>query len=119
MDIETLWNRYAAIWSLGADARAAELAACLTPDVVYCDPNGRIEGPTALSGYMGGFQDSAPGARFEILWVRDHHDRSLAHWELRGAQDQTLHTGTSFGLRAPDGRLRNITGFFHPGGGEP
>ncbi len=116
MEIETLWKRYAAIWSLDVDARSTELTACLSPEIVYCDPNGTIEGQVALSEYMGGFQDSAPGARFEIRWVRDHHDRSLAHWELCGPDDRVLQTGTSFGLRAPDGRLRSITGFFHPEG---
>lgn len=115
MEIEPLWRRYAAIWSLRAEDRSRELMACLSPDVAYCDPNGAIEGHDALSRYMGDFQQSAPGARFEIRWVRDHHDRSLAHWELRGSDHGVLQTGTSFGLRAPDGRLRSITGFFHPG----
>ncbi len=44
MTPEALWQRYA----LDADARNGELAACLADDATYCDPNGLIEGRTAL-----------------------------------------------------------------------
>jgi hypothetical protein len=117
MSPETLWNRYAAIWSSDADVRVGELSACLTDDATYCDPNGLIEGPKALSAYMGGFQQSVPGATFRIRSVVHHHNRTLAHWALHGpndTNDKALQTGTSFGLLADDGRLRSISGFFYP-----
>ena len=113
MSPETLWNRYAAIWSSDADTRMGELSVCLTDDVTYCDPNGVIEGCTALSAYMGGFQQSVPGATFRIRSVVHHHDRTLAHWTLHGPSDDPLQTGTSFGLLADDGKLRSISGFFY------
>jgi hypothetical protein len=114
MTPDTLWRRYAAIWSLPADAREAELAACLADDATYCDPNGVLSGPLALSYYMGEFQESAPGGRFQIGSVLHHHDRSLADWALEASDGRVLQTGTSFGLIGGDGRLQAITGFFRP-----
>jgi SnoaL-like domain len=112
MTATALWQRYAGIWSLPADAREDELRACVVEDVVYCDPNGVVAGLTSLSGYMGGFQASVPGGRFQILSVLDHHDRMLAHWRLVGPDDRHLQSGVSFALVANDGRLKSISGFF-------
>jgi hypothetical protein len=55
MTTESLWQRYAATWSLAAADRARELPACVVGDVAYCDPNGLVEGWRALSDYMGIF----------------------------------------------------------------
>lgn len=114
MTPDAVWKRYAAIWSLDSAERAAELAVCLTDDATYCDPNGLLADPAALSDYMGQFRESVPGARFQIGSVLYHHDRSLAHWSLLGTDGAALQTGTSFGHLAEDGRLRAISGFFHP-----
>ena len=114
MTPDALWNRYAAIWSLDDGEREAELHACLADDATYCDPNGLLTGRSALLEYMGQFQNSVPGGRFRIRSVLLHHDRSLAHWSLHSAQGDVLQTGTSFGTVAEDGRLRAISGFFHP-----
>jgi hypothetical protein len=112
MTPEALWDRYAAIWSLDAANREAELVACLADDVTYCDPNGLIDGRPSLSSYMAGFQSSVPGGKFHIRSVLHHHDRTLAHWTLHGADDAMLQTGTSFGILSTDGRLQEISGFF-------
>ena len=120
MTVENLWEQYAATWSLGDDRRQARLDGCVTPDVTYCDPNSVIDGHQALSEYMAAFQASVPGSSFEIRAVLAHHDRSLARWVLRGPDQETLQTGTSFASHAGDGRLQSITGFFDsPGDGGP
>jgi hypothetical protein len=107
-----LWQRYAHIWSSEPARRATELEACLADGCSYCDMNGLIEGREALSNYMGGFQQSVKGAKFEICWVKHHHDRMLAGWNLIGSDGAVLQSGTSFASVAADGRLQNITGFF-------
>lgn len=112
MTPEELWHRYSAIWSAQAEVRNAELAACLTDDATYCDPNGLVEGREALSVYMGGFQDSAPGCTFQINSVLHHNGRSLSNWQMIGADGDALQDGTSFAELSVDGRLRAITGFF-------
>lgn len=117
MTPDALWQRYAAIWSRpDAAERSAELTACLAEDATYCDPNGLLAGRAALSDYMGQFQASVPGGRFEIRSVLHHHDRSLAHWSLRGIDEHVIQTGTSFGMLSEDGKLRAISGFFYPEG---
>jgi SnoaL-like protein len=108
----TLWERYAAIWSLPAEARASELDACVANDVVYVDPNGTVRGRQSLSDYMGGFQKSAPGARFEIASVLDHDGGMLALWSLVAGNGTRLQAGASFALPGQDGRLKSISGFF-------
>jgi len=113
MSPETLRDPYAAIWSQDADARIGELAACLAEEIVYCDPNGLIEGRSAISAYMGEFQRGVPDGTFRIRSVIHHHDRTLARWALHGPNGDVLQTGTSFGLLSDDGRFRSITGFFH------
>lgn len=116
MNTEAIWKRYSAIWSTAAEAtRATELAACLADDATYCDPNGLIEGHAALSAYMGGFQQTVPGASFRIRSVLNHHDRTLANWSMIGPDGSVMQNGTSFGLLAADGRLRTISGFFYAG----
>ncbi len=112
MTPEALWQRYAAIWSLDAAKREAELAACLADDITYCDPNGVVAGRAALSAYMGGFQKSVPGGRFRIRAVLHHHDRTLAHWALHSPDGGVLQTGASFGALSEAGQLHAITGFF-------
>jgi len=67
MTPDSLWNRYAAIWSLTGEERDAELAACLADDATYCDPNDLLGGRAALSDYMGQAQHSVPGGRFRSV----------------------------------------------------
>lgn len=116
MTPEALWNRYAAIWSLNAQARGPELQLCLSDDATYCDPNGLVAGRAALSDYMGGFQELVPGGVFRIRSLLHHNDRTLAHWSLYGVDGSILQNGTSFGLLSADGRLKSITGFFYADG---
>lgn len=116
MTAKELWDRYAATWSKPEADRLSELKACAVEDVAYCDPHSVVAGRAALSDYMGGFQASVPGGRFEIDSVIDHHGRMLAHWTLRGADGAALQAGASFALADEDGRLRSISGFFPLGG---
>jgi hypothetical protein len=115
MTPESLWQRYARIWSSEPAVRITELQACLADECSYCDVNGLLEGRDALSAYMGGFQQSVKHGRFEILSVIHHHGRMLAEWRLLAPDGAVLQTGRSFATLADDGRLRNITGFFDAG----
>jgi len=112
MTPQSLWQRYARIWSSEPAIRATEMEACLADECTYCDVNGVLRGREALSGYMGQFQRTVADGRFEILSVIHHHDRMLAEWKLRGPDGAVLQTGRSFATVANDGRLQSITGFF-------
>jgi predicted ester cyclase len=112
---ENLWPRYARIWSCDAATRAAEFPHCLSDEVRYTDPNTAVVGSAAFDAYMAGFQNAMPGCSFEIDEVVHHHDRSLAHWHLRGVDGSVLQKGISTARHADDGRLAEIVGFFQPG----
>lgn len=112
MDVEQLWRRYAKIWSSDPASREVELQACLADDATYCDPNGLLSGRSALSDYMGGFQDSFPGNGFDIVDVVAHDGGSLARWARYDASGSTLHYGASFASSDAEGRLKDINGFF-------
>src|SRR5438046_1567323 len=103
MTPEFLWQRYARIWSSEAVVIGTELEGCLADECSYCDVNGLLEGREALSKYMGGFQQSVKGGKFEIRSVIHHHDRMLAEWQLLGADGVVLQTGRSFATIASDG----------------
>jgi SnoaL-like domain len=113
MTPQALWNRYANTWSAPADVRTEELLSCLTDEVTYCDPNGLIQGRSALSEYMAAFQRQFPGGLFTIREVLFHNGRTLAHWTLCAPDGRSIQSGTSFGLLAIDGRFTSITGFFY------
>lgn len=112
MNAETLWYRYAKIWSSDAAMRESELQDCLADNATYCDPGNELSGRAALSDLMGGFQNQVPGGRFEILQVIDHHDRSLARWALLNGDGVNLQHGASFATHDDKGRLKSINGFF-------
>lgn len=112
MNPEKLWTRYAAIWSADLGTRESELKECLAEDASYCDPNGPPMDRDALSDYMAGFQQSAPGAGFRIIQVVAHSGRSLARWALQDADGVVLQIGASYAVHDADGRLKEINGFF-------
>ncbi|HXH80654.1 nuclear transport factor 2 family protein [Nocardioides sp.] len=117
LSIDALWSRYAATWSLPDALRSSELAACLSEDVTYCDPQEMVAGRGALSTYMGQFQQAFPGMAFRIDSTLQHHDRTLAAWSLCDPSGTVHQRGTSFAALADDGRLGAITGFFEPPAG--
>lgn len=114
LDPDSLWPRYAALWSADAATRARQMPQYLSADLRYSDPTQQIEGLAALDGYMAAFQDAMPGGTFRIDQVLHHHDRSLAHWQLVGPSGATVHHGISSARHDEDGRLREIAGFFLP-----
>ncbi len=55
-----------------------------------------------------------PGYRFRQIGAVDvHHDRARWAWELAGPNGSPpVAAGVDFAVLAPDGRLREVTGFF-------
>jgi hypothetical protein len=113
-DIQQLWNDYAACWSADPADRPAALGAVTVDEVAYRDPGTEVAGLTELAAYMAGFAAAFPGHRFRIDEVREHHDRSLAHWTQLDEQGEPASAGISTARHHEDGRLTDITGFFLP-----
>lgn len=115
-------ERYIAIWNETDPARRRDLIArTWTEDASYLDPLMAGEGPDGIDAMIAGVQQQFPGHRFRLLGEVDHHhDRVRFAWELGPGDGQPpLVAGTDFGVVAPDGRLRSVTGFLDRMPGSP
>ena len=77
------------------------------------DPPACGEGRQGINGLAEAVQQQFPGHRFRRVSLVDaHHDVLRFAWELVAPGGEVALTGTDFGQLGPDGRLRQITGFF-------
>jgi archaellum component FlaC len=107
-----LWETYRASWSNDNSVeRTEELRNILTEDFEYIDPNIELKGYEELSDYMLQFQKEFVGASFTIQDFQEHHNRSLAHWNMVNAENEVVANGTDFAIYEY-GKLKQIIGFF-------
>lgn len=113
MDHRQVWERYALSWKVTtAEEKRALYAESLSPECVYTDPMQRCAGFEELEAYMLAFHQQIPGGHFVTRRFRTHHDKSIAEWDMCGADGQVLGDGVSFGEYDAQGRLLRMTGFF-------
>jgi hypothetical protein len=111
----TAIDGYFAMWNERDPNRRRELiAATWTPDASYIEPLMAVEGYEALEEGVAGMQAQFPGHTIRPAGeIETHHDRARWRWELVGPEGgEALAAGTNVGTLAPDGRLRQVTGFF-------
>jgi len=111
-DLDTLVDRYVAIWNETDPARRRDLIAeTWTEDASYLDPLMGGEGRDGIDAMVAEVQARFPGHRFCRTGPVDaHHDRLRFGWELGPAAGPALAGGLD--VRVLDGdRLRSITGF--------
>jgi len=106
---------YFAMWNETDPARRAQIiAATWTENARYVEPLMVVEGREDLNAGVMGMQAQFPGHTLRPTGQIDtHHDRVRWRWELIGPiGGEPLAAGTNVGELAPDGRLRQVTGFF-------
>lgn len=107
------WETYTAAWKPeNAPERRSLFEQTLSADCEYRDPLVHAAGWDALDAYMQDFQRQVPGGHFVTTWFLAHHGRSIAKWEMRGADAAVLGHGVSYAEYAGDGKLRAMNGFF-------
>lgn len=107
------WETYTSTWKPENAARRNELfAQTLSEACEYRDPLVHAVGWAALEAYMQDFQRQVPGGHFVTTWFVAHHGRSIAKWEMRGANAAVLGEGVSYAEYEGDGKLRAMNGFF-------
>lgn len=106
------WNAYAKLWSQSEAEHEISLASLVTKDVTYTDPSADISGRNAFSAHMLQFQKDLPGAYFEIEEVKEHHNKTLARWKMRGQDGNEMMQGTSFATLSKNGLFTSFSGFF-------
>ncbi|MFZ2449048.1 MAG: nuclear transport factor 2 family protein [Methylovulum miyakonense] len=110
---QNTWETYTRSWSeRDASKRLQLFEGCLSPDCVHTDPLIQATGYNHLSGYMSELHKNVPGVRFVTTGFKNHHDRSLAHWNRVDGDGNILSQGASYGLYGADSRLLHMTGFF-------
>lgn len=105
---------HCAAWNT-TDPRARDrlLRRVFAPDGVYSDPTPtRVVGRVALSNAIVRFQRDYPGARFRCSAPQTHHRFMRVSWVLIRADGTVETEGMDFYELAPDGLIRNVTGFF-------
>jgi SnoaL-like protein len=110
--LDDKWNAYAKSWSQSNADRDASLTRLVVKDVTYTDPNSEISGRNAFSAHMAQFQKDVPGAYFEIVEVKGHHNKTLARWKLCGQDGKEMMQGTSYAAMTASGLFTSFTGFF-------
>ncbi len=118
-DVSTTVGRvvdsYFAVWNeTDANQRRAAIEAALVPEASYLDPTLAAQGHAELDAMVARVQHRFPGHRFRLTGAVDHHhDRLRWSWDLVGPDGgPPVVSGVDFAVLAPDGRLREVTGFF-------
>ena len=107
------WETYTKSWSVTDTSNRFQLfEQSLSPDCVYTDPLMQVTGYDQLSNYMSELHKNVPGVAFVTTDFKNHHDRSLTHWNMVDGNGNVLSQGVSYGLYGADGRLMQMTGFF-------
>ena len=69
-------------------------------------------GHSEIEALIGAVHERFPGHRFTLLGKADGHgDRLRFTWTLGPAGAAPIAQGTDFGVLAPDGRLKSVSGF--------
>lgn len=113
--LNTALAGYFAMWNEDDPARRrAIIEETWTPDASYVEPLMAVTGYDALNSGVAGLQAQFPGHSIRPAGAAEnHHDRVRFRWELIGpGGGAPIAGGTNVGVLAPDGRLRQVTGFF-------
>ncbi len=104
---------YIASWNEADAARRGDLIArTWTEDATYVDPQMSGAGHTGIGALIDGIHGQFPNYKFRLAGnVDGHNDRVRFTWTLGPSEDDTIARGTDFCLVAPDGRLKEVTGF--------
>jgi hypothetical protein len=117
-DIETVVDRYIAMWNeTDPPRRRALVAETISEDGSYLDPIMTGAGIDGIDAMIGAAQQQFPGHSFKLASGPDaHHDRVRFTWSLSADGGDPVVVGVDFATVAPDGRLRAVTGFLEGDG---
>lgn len=116
-DINVTVDSYIAIWNeVDPDARRRLVTVAFSDDATYVDPLLTGEGIDGIDAMVAAAQPQLAGAVMRRTSEIDcHHDCVRFSWDAVGADGEPVIAGTDFGVVAPDGRFKSITGFFDLG----
>lgn len=110
---EKVWETYVRSWKAKtAQEKRTLFEASLNPKCIYQDPLTRAQGWDELVAYMLDFHKQVPGGHFVTQQFMTHSDRSVARWEMQGADGSVMGDGISYAEYGADDKLVTMTGFF-------
>src|SRR5690349_20861319 len=110
--INSVVDTYLEAWNeLDAERRASLVAATWTDDGTYVDPLMSGAGVEEITAMIGAAQAQFPGHSFALSAGPDTHNDVVRFSWVLSADAGPVAAGQDFGVVAPDGRLRSVTGF--------
>ncbi len=108
-----IWETYSSAWKAKtAEEKRTLFEQSLSKTCVYSDPVAQAQGWDELTAYMLEFHKLFPGAYFSTTEFIEHHDRSIAKWDMLDANNQKISDGVSYGEYNKEGQLTSMNGFF-------
>ena len=116
MNTQQIVDTYGSSWNEPDVTKRREiLEQVWADDATYTDPQSDVTGRDALIELISGFQAQVNGAKIVATSaVDEHHGKIRFTWQMQAADRATMMEGIDFGELAPDGRIKNIVGFFGP-----
>ena len=115
--VDTLVDRYCAVWSEpDPDRRAELLASVWARDATYVDPSVETQTPEELLAHIAAVRKQRPGSRVVRTSTVDcHHRVARFLWMAVQADGLVLRKGIDFAEFSQDGtRLQRVYGFVGP-----
>lgn len=105
-NLKNTWESYMLAWNTENLAGKRSLfEKSLAPACRYTDPLRKTEGWDELQAYMRDFHAQMPGCCFKTYYFLDHHQKSIAKWQLKNNDGTVLSEGISYGEYNADGLL--------------
>ncbi|HEV8515190.1 MAG TPA: hypothetical protein VGQ59_18035 [Cyclobacteriaceae bacterium] len=109
---EKVWELYMNSWSETVpEKRMKILEQILIVDCIDTDTFTHTVGREELSKYMAEFQKKVIGVKFITTHFKEHHNQSLAHWDMVDGQNKLITKGASFAMYNEENKLTQMNSF--------
>lgn len=111
--MQEIWEISVAAWSeTDSKKRLALLRQAFSEQVIYTDPVIQTQGYEQLARYMDDLRKNIPGAHFVTASFHEHHNLSLAKWNLLDGAGHIVADGASHGEYDGNGRISKTSAFY-------
>ena len=112
-NFEEIWETYVASWKAeSAEEKHDLLNKVMDSSNQYHDPAIQTKGHDELVNYMMDFHQQVPGGHFVTTYFLAHGNKSIARWDMKTGDNQTIGEGISYAEYNENGMLISETGFF-------
>lgn len=109
------WNKYMQTWSEQDSRKQLMLLKEILDDqATYIDPVTMdwLIGPESIQSYIQQNQNMIPGLNLRLKKYDQHHNSSLALWDMCNVEGAVLSSGSSFARYCSEGKIVETVAFF-------